>query len=46
MSTLTYEVTVNGRVVATAKTMETANQIANKVNGQVKQVYKRVKETV
>ena len=46
MSTLTYEVTVNNKVVATANTMETANQIANKVNGQVKQVYKRIKETV
>jgi hypothetical protein len=46
MSTLTYEVTVNNKVVATAKTMDAANQIANKVNGQVRQVYKRVKETV
>ena len=46
MSTLTYEITVNGKVVATTKTMDAANQIASKVNGQVRQVYKRVKETV
>lgn len=46
MSTLTYEVTVNNKVVATTKTMDAANQIANKVNGQVRQVYKRIKETV
>ena len=46
MSTLTYEIVVKGKVVATTKTYDTAYQMAEKLKGHVRQVYKRVKETV